>query len=470
MPTTKAQAKKATEKQPKLGEKTGRQVPAQVFGGLSRLEGFGRVEPGTYINYRNLRRNPTVALARAIFTAPIKAAAWSFERDDDVSDDILKDITDQVEPLRPWLLHNGMYALDYGHTDFEKVFIVDGGRIRLQKCKPLLVEETQVRVTDNGVFAGVRQPNLGNVMLPAEKVFHFTYDSEANNFNGRSWFENVRVVVNAWDKTMERMGRYSNKVSGIIPQIFYPPGEDTDQEGNSNPNEDQAQKVLHSLGDGVGVAIPIQLLPWAQDALQAGVPIAELLSWKIKFLEPARAHGVEFVQMEKHLEALIMRGLLVPERVGIEGQFGTKAEAGEHAQICLQIAEEVLQDFVRHVNWYIVDQLLALNYGERFRGKVRIIPEPLVNEVRAFIFKMIESVLSPQTVDVMPEWFDMDTLLDMTGLPKAAEVVTLSPAEAPPEDMSREKAEFVSAALRRIQEAISAGNGQGRSITAGSRA
>ncbi len=401
-----------------LGEKTGSQS-AQPIGLPINMPGFGTVGPATYKMYRRMRNNPNVALARAIFMGPIKSANWSYEVEDNGNDTMRQFIEAQLDPLRYWILHNTMFGLDYGHADFEKVWEVVEGKLGYRKLKPLRVENTDTLVDkDTGAFLGVK--NNGTELMPAD-VFHWTYDMEAGNFNGRSWFDNIVNEWHAWNQTRERLGKYLFKVAGTIPIMRYAPGEAKDENGVQRDNSEHAQRVLQMLGQGHGVAMQNTLTPWAQDAMRQGIDVSKLMAWSIEFLETKGRHGAEFVESMRHFERQIFRGLLVPERVATEGEHGTKAESGVHADIALQNSQEVLDDVIQHVNWYLVDPLLAVNWGAGAVGGVVIKAEPVVDRKRALIEKLVTQVLAPQNADLFARWLSVDGMMDILGLPKSAD-------------------------------------------------
>ena len=69
-------------------ERTGKQIPPNsAIGGLAILQNVDsdipKPAPGTYKTYREMRTNPTVALARMMARAPIQSAKWSVESEDE---------------------------------------------------------------------------------------------------------------------------------------------------------------------------------------------------------------------------------------------------------------------------------------------------------------------------------------------------------------------------------------------------
>jgi len=404
-------------------EQTEKQISGigDAFGALTHLMGFSAGVSGTYATYRQMRSNPTVALARAVAIAPLRTASWSVEAKRGSEDETIKEFI-QEEMNKHWksFLKDILFALDYGWAPFEKVWSLDQeGRLVYRKLKPLLVDRTVI-LTDRitGVFTGFR--NIA-VDLSSDCCFLFTYDKEAGNLYGRSRHENIRASAwTQWNTVMERYGKYITKVSGIIPMIRYPPGKSIDASGSEIDNFDIAKKVLANLGSGLGVTMPNELMRWAEDAVKSGVDIAKLEAWIISFLEAKGNHGRQFNETLRHLESLMMRGWLVPERAAIEGQFGTKAEAAVQGQVGTTIADLLYDEILEQINWYIVNPLLVYNYGREHENKFFLKRAGLNPELRELLAKVMEKVLSePDNIDLFMRWINVEAAIDSLSLPRS---------------------------------------------------
>lgn len=388
--------------------------------GFIQAHSAPRPPAGSFETYRAMRGNPTVALARIAATAPVRAAEWTLQADADAPAERVEFIRSQLQALWPMLVKDILYALDYGFQAFEKVFELQGGRLVYRKIKPLAPQRTEILVDEaTGAFAGLRQ---GDVVLPAEKCFLFTYDGEAGNFYGRSRHENIRE--HAWAPWMDlsaKRGQYFRKVAGVVPVIEYPEGTSQDESGATRSNFDLARSVLQNLGSGKGVAMPNVFARYAGDFARGGVDLEQLKAWHISFLETSEQHGGEFTETMRHLESLMLRGWLVPERAVSEGQYGTKAEAGEHARVVLAAADLLLQDVLRHVNWYLVDPLLALNFGRESAGTVRVTRGGLTGDQQTFFRDLVSQVLSSgPNAEMLLKLINLEALLDSTGLPSGS--------------------------------------------------
>jgi len=411
------------QKSPVLGEATKKQA-AGVY--ASFIDVFG-VSSGTFDTYRKMRTNPTVALARVVATAPIKTSNYSIKSEDDVSEDMIGFIQKQIDELWPLLIENILYSLDYGFQSFEKVWdvrMVDGSpRYVLRKLKPLVPDQIKVVLDKKyGNFAGLRQNEIH--LLP-NKCFHYIYDGEAGNYYGRSRHENIREHAwMPWVDIAKKQKQYAGKIAGVIPLIKYPIGKSMDATGTETSNYEIAKAILSSLGTGKGVAMPQEIVAWARDLARQGVDPEAFAAWHISFLETKGQHATGFVNTLRHYESLILRGWIVPERAAIEGQFGTKAEAGEHGDLTLTMADLVFQDIIRCVNWYIVNPLLVYNFGPDSENKVWLERAGLDPALAAFFRSIVEKVLAaPSNVDLFQTWLDVDAMLDQVGLPKGQEQI-----------------------------------------------
>ncbi|HUU96335.1 MAG TPA: hypothetical protein VM487_11390 [Phycisphaerae bacterium] len=423
-------------KRPKPGEQTDRQKAPALGGDIGDVASQVRLDAsspskGDYKTYRKMRAHPTIALARAIAQAPNMTAGYAVQLDED--DDAIHDAVEtMLDALWPFLIHNAMFALDYGWQPFEKVWAVDGPLLTITKLKPLLPDMTEIIVDEHGAFAGLKQRN---VVLPPENSLVLTYDQEAGNLYGRSRHENVRGVWDDEQKLAKKQDKYNTKVSGVIPIIEYPEGSSRDRNGAEQDNYKLAERVLASLGSGNGVAMPNTLARYAVELARNGVALDSVKAWHLDFLEAKGSHAGGFIDQRRYHDSLLFRGWLIPERVATEGQMGTKAEASAHADIALVIADMFFEAIIRHANWYLVDPFVAYNFGAAKVGTVRLESVGLDRAQRAFYRSLLEKVLSnPQNIDVLLDLIEIREMADAVGLPVTEEQEILAPDKQPPTD------------------------------------
>jgi len=128
-----------------------------------------------------------------------------------------------------------------------------------------------------------------------------------------------------------------------------------------------------------------------------------------------------FISRLKYLDVLKVRGLLLPERTILEGEHGTKAEAGVHVAMAIAAREQL-------VNKQVLDKLVELNWGEEQVGKVRLVQAPLVDEDKKFLQELYLAVLNDPTAFAQElASYDLDSMKDKLSIPKNDSVTGVVP-------------------------------------------
>ncbi len=407
----------------KIGESTPRQVKRGQVGvaGVKFKPGFGAfARRGTIDTYRKMRNHPTIALARAIFNGPILGAEWSVEGEEGEIRDF---ITDQVTRHHRSIIREMVRALDYGYQAFEMVWAIQDGKTVLERAKPLLPELTDALVDEHtGKLLGARngKDRAGNELrLDLSKVLWFTYDGEAEDPYGRSRFENIREhAYEPWVRTATKLDQYNTIAAGVIPMVKYEPGVSYDASGAEVDNFDIASRILSSLSRGDGIAFPTQAASWVRDIADVAMKLDQITKFRIEFMDKGGQHGAEFVSDLQYKDRLMFRGLLLPERAGVEGVSGARAEADKHGDTAIMNGEEVSQAIAGCVNRAIVDRLVAANYGPSAVGSVWVKPAPLVDEDRAFLQEVMRAAMAdPLDSAGVVARLSVDALAERLGIP-----------------------------------------------------
>jgi len=450
---------------PASGERTGRQVVTSwggsAFAGMRRL-------PASYDTYRKMRRHPTIALARALSIAPIVAAEWSVEADAGVPDGMVDFLQEQFIAVREFIVETALLGgIDFGHQPFEKVFEYSGGLWRLHKLKPLLQDLTEILVTKTGAFAGLKQKN---VVLPMESCLLIPFRVEGTDWYGTPLLENVREPWNDWADANKGAARYDRKVAGAHWVVRYPRGESKDATGSTRDNAELAAEILQTLEASGSIAIADEVQAFVD---QLGNATAKS-RWEITLLEDAGGRQPTFVDRLKYLDSLMARGLLIPERSVFEGQYGTKAEAGEQIDLALTQADLTHRYVTRLVNWHAVDQLLAINWGESYRGKARLVAAPIRDAKLQYAKEVYTAFLTdPNGFLEESGQIDTDAIKDLLGIPKAdktAQAGDVQPGPGGPPSPGVDDRDPLAATIRRVYANLgidSGGNGDGNTTTSG---
>lgn len=404
--------------------------------------GFPRAPTGGFNVYRQIRDDPTISIARAVIFGPILASPWTYKKSaDDAPDEWVDFIRENFTPIESQLKRQLLFALDFGCRSFEQIyraFDFNGAtRIGVRKFKPLRPENTEVLTDDRtGAYAGLRN---GDVDLDPEETLHFAYDAEDDDWYGRSRFESVREDAWwPWKCQLQTLAKLGRKVSNIIPVVEGPLGvRGFDADGKEVTGYDQAVTLIDSLSRGEGIAVE-KLIGDIND-LMSNPELSKLTRWSLNSFDTGSSSTAVSGILEslRYLDQLKMRGMLRPERTATEGQHGTLAEVTEQADVGLAEGEDIHKSMTTIVNWHSVDRLLAWNFGEQARGKVVIVPTPLIDERRA-IFKTLLSALlvNPGVADLLVSKIDIDAVAEHLGLPTTGpinpELGELPPIEPAP--------------------------------------
>ena len=349
------------------------------------VPGFAAAEAGTFDVYRRISAHPTVALVMRMVTAPIVANTWDWAVRPGTPPAWVGLVRDAVAPLRNSAVADALAALAFGFAPFEKVWAADRhGRVVVERLKPLAPDHTSVLVDDGGNVRGLRNGSPGREPrdLLGAKAFVFTYDGAFGNPYGRSRHENVRVVWGQAVQTAERLAQYHKKVAGVIAQLHYPEGTSRDAAGVERGNDQVAQQILEAVSMGRSVRFP-NLFASIDDPA-AAAELAGKSQWVLSQFDPGGAdHSGGLLDALAYYDRLLFRGWLRPERVGLEAQHGTRADAQLHTESGVIDCELVESALAEAFNRQVVDEVLAVNFGPDARGAVWADPSPIADAKQA---------------------------------------------------------------------------------------
>ena len=409
-------------------EQTGAQVYTQPSNNVLNTP----VQVSTYKLYQAMRKDPTLALGRAMVKAPIVSSAWSFESRDDAPEGAKDFIKDCLDPMRLHILRTAIEGhIDYGWAGYEKVFALDSHKkVVLKKLKPLLQTITEVLVDeDTGAYLGLRQANVkdGDVVnLSTDESLCITIDYEGTNWYGRALLENAVDPYNKWNAIEAAAARYDKKVAGTHWVVYYPIGS-TKLNGVPTDNYIIAKAILDSCESSGKMVIPstIEQMVDELDGMKNG-------AWKVELVTDGSSGRNAFTEREKYLDTLKIRGLELPERSILEGQFGTKAEAETHGDFAITNLELKHQMIVEVCNWHVVNQLLRLNWGASAENTVWIASSPIANGQREYLKGIYDKLLT--NPEVSAEEFDVIDRLairDQLNIPTKTQEETVEGDGAP---------------------------------------
>lgn len=393
-----------------MPEKTGQQLAATT-------DTLNNPLPASYATYRTMRLHPTIALAKIFKIAPIVAAEWTTEVDEDAPEEAEELIQKVFLPVREPLIEQALEGgIDFGWQPFELVFDLVDGRTEIVKFKPLLHDVTTILIDGStGAFNGFKQEHTNpHVTLPVENSLLINFQVEGSQWYGRSLLENARARYNEWVEANSGAARYDKKMAGSHFVVKYPPGS-SKFNGVETDNFDIAESLIQTLTSSGSIAIP-KVLAKFQDELSDDE--ITRLGWEIEVLSDPSPKQVTFVPRLEYLDVQMVRALLLPERSMLEGKHGTKAEAGVHSESALVHLDLLHRHMTRLINWHAVNRVLMLNFGEDMQNTVRLVASPLEDEQREFFKQVYTKLLSnPQALMDELDWLDTKAMRDQLALP-----------------------------------------------------
>ena len=385
----------------------------------------------TYEEYRTLRKDPTISLCRAVIVGPILSSNWTVQAEEGVDEEIVKFIKGQMLKRRFRLMESALYGcIDFGWQGFEKIFeageynVGDEKKpkmeklIGLRKIKPLLQDMTSIMVyLYNGDFAGFRQ-GVTFVESPA-KAMLVNYRVEGTMWHGCPLLEDAKASVEKWETCDEGACRYDKKIAGSHFVVHYPLGSSR-LNGVDTDNGVIARGIIRALEASGSISVPSTLLNFIEGMESAGEPN---LAWKVEFLETRAARQSNFVDRLRYLDSCKARAMHVPERAIMEGQFGTKAEAEGHQDTLTVLLENMDYHITDLINRQCVDQLIELNYGKDFIGRVWLESPPISDDKIQYVRNVLDATLANPSgfMELYPH-LDTEAMLDQCEVPRNKDV------------------------------------------------
>ena len=308
--------------------------------------------------YREMRLDGQVAAGLAVIKLPIQSRTFAVVGDD-------RDVAAFVERVlgRVWrnLIRATLTAVDYGFAVLEKVWEVDDdGFVVYKTFKDPLPDSLELEVDEYGSYAGVRQ--FPGLRVPKEKAFLYTHRLEHGNLYGLS---RLRPAYPFW-RTKEIIYLFLNRYlerKGNPPVIVkYPPR--LAGTGAGDPAGDTYGREALALGkkllENSAVALPHLHDEHGEDL------------WEVGYLEDAPRVGM-FLDYIEHLNKMILRAMFIPEKlITQDGAAGSYALAKVHADMFLLSEEGLVADLEEHFNRFIVQPLVAYNFGPGARAEIRL--------------------------------------------------------------------------------------------------
>jgi hypothetical protein len=353
--------------------------------------------------YRKIAIDPTVGLALDYCLSSILSAGEVVESDDDVSDDQIKFISRQWDSIKRkgiYQMLRDSYALGWAVS--EKIWELDGKGHACLRLKSLEATITGILVDPStGNKSGVVQPLVMGMAssptmgMPVKlDMLHcaiFSWAPIGSQWYGESTLERARQAYNDCEDAAHGARRFDKYLAGGHFCITYPDGVMVDLNGTQVTAAEAATFLLEQLESSGAICIPSpvqNIVGQLSDQTNGG--------WHVEILSDGTSRQPGFTNRFEYTDKLKVRALGIPERSVLEGQNGTKAEAGVHGDVGSVNLEFRHRWLIDNVNEQIIDDLLEQNYGAEFRGKIRLVPVPMQKADLAVAGEVYKSIVGTE--------------------------------------------------------------------------
>jgi hypothetical protein len=256
-----------------------------------------------------------------------------------------------------------MNALDFGFQAFEKVWELRGREATLKKMKDVDPAQVEILSDEVGDFAGFKLKSSefrvqssgteDGIVVPAEKAFVFTYGKEFGDLYGRS---RLAPVAETWWWGVElykQTNQYFERRANPPIKARAPKGQRPDASGVVRDNMELAESLAQALKSGGVATFPAEYDEHGN------------MAWDFQYLLDDKRADM-FLAYIEHLDVKKLRGLLVPERaLTQDGGSGSYAMARTHADAFMQMEQALIDEYLDHLNRYVVPQMVLYNLGPR---------------------------------------------------------------------------------------------------------
>jgi hypothetical protein len=365
---------------------------------------------------RQMRRHPTIKLVRTLTVAGQAGAKWSVVADDDAPEGG-KDLVTKLLKMQTHIMGSGFRGMfDFGWQPYEIVWTydTDENKIVVGHLKPLLQDMTEIVVeAKTGKYAGFKQ---FSTFLAKQNSLLLNQEVEGTYWYGEGIMPSIEPAYDRWLVTDRSNVVYDKKISGAHWVIHYPPGTSV-VSGEDVDNYDLAVRILAGLEGSGSFVVPSVVTSFVSDLNTAGTNSQD--AWKVELISSPGAQA-EFQARLAYLDTLMVRAAGFPERAILEGQYGTKAEAGEHADFAVANMDFRNKVAANQINEQLTDRLLIMNFGQATKGKVRIEIAPTADDTKDLLKQLYLQLLGGNSGAMETPHIDMQAIRDTLNVPSLA--------------------------------------------------
>lgn len=354
--------------------------------------------------YDRMRRSDgQVKATLLVCELPLRSATWSVEpasdepMDVEVGQFIEDNLFDGMTITWDSFLHHVLLKLTFGFSIFEKVFEIDGNRVKWRKFAPRLPKTLwNWKLDPNGGLKGIVQlvfkdDKFDYIDIDADKLLVFTHEKEGSNFEGISLLRAAYKHYYYKDHLYRIDAIASERHAMGIP-YFKHPGEISQDEKNR----------LDQMGQHL----------YAHE--QQYVRLAEEYDFRVEGLTGSIKDLNPSIQ---HHDNMIARSILAQFINLGSADVGSFALARDQSSFFLMALKSVGRNICDTMNRYAIPQLVDYNFNVKAYPKLRVsgLETRKMDEYAKAILDLASAgaITMDRTVQ--------ETLRDMLGLPPIPE-------------------------------------------------
>lgn len=384
-----------------------------------------------YETIEDMRRDPIIALGLSGIKAPIVAASWRVEGESTEANELVEEVF-----TRLWdkATEDGMRAVEFGWQPFEIIWDRVDGRFVPTSLADLPQRTSKILVDAKGTYSGLRVSGPGDksITMKPEKAFVFTPLPEYGDLYGQSRLEGVYVDWNNLSEVITLANRYIEfradpPITGYAPNLKV-----KDSGGSEVDLKERHMESLALLKSG-GVIV----MPGDTDASGNRQYTAEYLT--------SQDRTSVFLSHIEHLERRVLRGLLIGDRVLMQGQgqSGAFSMVHQYTDTFLLMEEELLRAWLHALNTFVVAPMLRFNN----LPEAYLESPGLVDVEKERIDELAKSILGG------PPNIYTQRLVDVVSVLQGADVPTVDGAEKIADDLRGEVEEERKAGMEGLEKA-----------------
>lgn len=376
--------------------------------------------------------NETIALAFTITVSPFLSGTRSTKCIDDLGDKvnaerIQKDLDKYSLPKLAKAMPAAAEKMNFGAFSQELVYGRVNGKTVVTDVRAILPLEAVLHQDSSRRLTAFQ---IGDQIRDARYLFHAVNKPHLDPINGYSRNRNALAAWWRYERSDENADRVERKASGIQMGISIPMGGTfytTDENGKQTPifPMKMAQDLVNLAAQGDSFVKSRFAFP--KEAIEANPELAKVDAISVEQFDwgnngPALlAHLSRMSSLEKRM----MRAWCRPEREAMEGEHGTKAEAGTHGAIGTTDSELIHASICEQWDEQVTATYLRTNEDPKWIGCFKTVPAPLSDPQQEFLQQLYLALVADTTTGP-----DVAADIDQRALGSRVETPMLSEADA----------------------------------------